>query len=156
MQHYDVIVRNLQGIFADEKDKIWADNEDDNIIVNSSQLPGIHKDSLIATIRLNTNDIVFFSYAKRINGEPIWLRNEVLVKYKECMPMLAALQTGLSQYDLISIEENPDNEYSILCKNERDVIEISNMLYDSNIVEYSTPDFYSNIILQTSDPYYPQ
>jgi hypothetical protein len=156
MHNFNAIVNNLTAIFTDSTDVILADSdEDDNIILNSLSLPLFNKDSLIALIQIDTDDILFFTYSKVMDSDHIWLRNEVLVKYKDSSMMtLENLQILLSSYDLISITQEPDNEYSILCKNEYDVMTIANMLYDTSKVKYSTPDFYSNFQLNTSDPYY--
>ena len=77
MEHYDAIVSQLEHIFSDEIDEIWYDDEDDNIIVNSRSLVRISKDSLIAFISIDTSDIAFFTYSKRIDSSRIWLRNEI-------------------------------------------------------------------------------
>jgi DNA-directed RNA polymerase subunit H (RpoH/RPB5) len=76
MEHYDAIVSNIRNIFTDAKDEILADDEDDNIIINSIQLPQISKDQLIAAIQAEEGDIAFFSCSKLIGKEHIWLRNE--------------------------------------------------------------------------------
>jgi len=47
MQNYNAIVQNLELLFTDANDEILADDEDDNIIVNSLSLPFMHKDSII-------------------------------------------------------------------------------------------------------------
>jgi hypothetical protein len=156
MHNFNAIVANLTAIFSDSTDVISADGaEDDNIIVNSLSLPLFNKDSLIALIQIETDDISFFTYSKIVDNNRLWLRNEVLVKYKDSSIMtLTDIQVRLSNYDLISITQEPDNEYSILCKNEYDLMNIANMLYDTSKVIYSTPDFYSNYQLYTNDPYY--
>lgn len=80
--NYDAIVQNLERLFADPTDEILADDEDDNIIVNSLSLPSLPKNAIIAAISIDSDDIAFFTYSKRVNGGRIWLRNDVYVKPK--------------------------------------------------------------------------
>lgn len=47
-----------------------------------------------------------------------------------------------------------ESEYEITCLTENDVFDIANLLYDTNHVIYSTPDFHSTLSLNTSDYYY--
>jgi len=67
MQNYNTIVQNLELLFTDANDEILADDEDDNIIVNSLSLPLMHKDSIISAIRIAADDIAFFTYSKLVN-----------------------------------------------------------------------------------------
>jgi len=62
MQNYNAIAHNLELLFNKPTDEIFADDEDDNIIINSLSLPLMHKDSIIAAIRIATDDIAFFTY----------------------------------------------------------------------------------------------
>jgi hypothetical protein len=141
------------NVFTNPSDLIYYDNEDDNIIIYSNILPSFNKDSLISLISVDTNDISFFTYSKIINNSHIWLRNEVLVRFKQPM-ILSTLEQQLSNFGNIQIYSESNNEYSIICKNEQDLIEISNILYDTNYVYYSCPDFYGTGSLNTTDPYY--
>jgi hypothetical protein len=154
MENYGAIVDNLHLLFSNSTDEILADDEDDNIIINSLSLPLIHKDALIAAISINSDDIAFFSYSKLIENEHIWLRNEVLIKLKNNTFFQSIIQPILQNYDIVSVNDEGDNEYSIICKTETDVITLSNLLYDTSLVIYSTPDFYSEINVNTNDPYF--
>ena len=75
--NYDAIVKRLLNIF--NENEVVYDNEDDNIIINSENLPNMDKDSLIELISVENNDISFFTYSKLVDGEHLWLRNEVYV-----------------------------------------------------------------------------
>ncbi|MDR2084547.1 MAG: S8 family serine peptidase [Bacteroidales bacterium] len=153
MDNYHIIVNKLENIFNAEGDEILADDEDDNIIINSFRLPIITKDSLINAISIEHDDIVFFTYSKVVNENRIWLRNEVIVKYNSnTLTSIESLQNRLATYDSISISYVQDNELSIICKKDKDVIEIANLLYNTESVEYSTPDFYYNYTLDADDP----
>ncbi|MDR3046726.1 MAG: S8 family serine peptidase, partial [Bacteroidales bacterium] len=155
MEHYDTIVSKIQLFFANDKIEIIADNDDDNIIINSAVLPLIPIDSLIVAIQIDSDDICFFSYAKLIEKNRIWLRNEVVIRYKENMQVtIAELQNSLSNYDLINITFDDYIGFSILCRTEHDVVEIANLLYDTLIVEYSSPDYYCEGGVCTADPLY--
>ena len=83
LSHYDSIVARLARIFSDAQDEIWADNEDNNIVVNSSSLTSRNISDIIASVSLSSNDIAFYTYAKQLNGNPIWLTNETYVKLKD-------------------------------------------------------------------------
>jgi hypothetical protein len=52
------------NIFSNPSDLIYYDNEEDNIIIYSNNLPSFNKDSLISLISIDTNDISFFTYSK--------------------------------------------------------------------------------------------
>ncbi len=155
IDHYDLIVKNLMDIFSNPSDLVYYDNDDDNIIIYSNDLPSFDKDSLISIISVDTNDIAFFTYSKIVNNSHIWLRNEVLIRFKH--PVLqATLEQQLSDFENIQILNESNNKYSIICKNEQDVVEISNILYDTSQVFYSCPDFYGTGSLNTNDTYYPE
>jgi len=50
MHNYEAIVRNLELLFTDPNDEILADDEDDNIIVNSRSLLTMDKNRIIDII----------------------------------------------------------------------------------------------------------
>jgi len=155
--NYNAIVQNLQVLFFDSTDVIFADDEDDNIIVNSFSLPLIHKDSLIAAISIVPDDIAFFTYSKIVDSNYIWLRNDVYIKLKDSAYFLSYLHPTIQNYSNISVIYEGDNEYRIICQTESDVITLANLLYDTLYVMYSTPDFYADRSLHyyfTNDPLY--
>jgi len=67
MHNYNTIAQNLELLFTNPTDEILADDEDDNIIVNSLSLPSMNKDFIIQTISIEDDDIAFFTYSKLIN-----------------------------------------------------------------------------------------
>ena len=152
--HYDAIVYGLDSIFNSIDDEIIADNEDINIIINSLSLAAKDKYDIIANVSISSNDIAFFSYSKIVNGNHIWLTNEVYVKLKDSLYYSTHILPSLSQYQDINVFYEGDNEYRIVCCTENQVVAIANQLYDTNYVVYSTPDFYSEIDLCTNDEYY--
>jgi hypothetical protein len=154
MENYGAIVDNLHLLFPDSTNEILADNEDDNIIVNSLSLPLLHKDSIISFIEIDSGDVSFFTYSKWIDNGHIWLRNEVLIKLKDTAYFQSIIQPIIQHYDIVSTTFEGDNEYSIICKTETSVITLSNLLYDTSFVIYSTPDFYGEISLNTNDTYF--
>jgi len=155
MHNYNAIVQNLELLFTDVNDEILADDEDDNIIVNSLSLPLMHKDSIIAAIRIAADDIAFFTYSKLVNGSRIWLRNDIYVKSKVNFKgaSLSSLFPVIQNYNVISIIEE-EEDYRIICATEYDVVSLANLMHDTTIVTYSTPDFYSDGKLGTTDPYF--
>ena len=68
MDNYNAIVQKLELLFVDSTDQILADDEDDNIIVNSTSLPFMNKDSIIVFISIDSNDIAFFTYSKLVDS----------------------------------------------------------------------------------------
>lgn len=81
---FNSVVQNTLSIFNDEKDEVFYGSEDDNIIISSLQLPDFSQTQLINNITNGHPDsIAFFAYSKKINGQQIWLRNEVMIKFKE-------------------------------------------------------------------------
>lgn len=71
LNHYDSIAARLGRMFNGTHDEIWADGEDNNIIVNSGSLASRSVSEIVSLISLSGDDIVFTSYAKQINGNPI-------------------------------------------------------------------------------------
>ena len=62
--HLDSIVSRLEKIFNGVDDDVIADDEDNNIFVNSQSLALRNISELISSISLSNNDIAFFTYAK--------------------------------------------------------------------------------------------
>jgi|GEM_PF-1083205 len=153
MRNYDAIVRNLELLFTDPNDEILADDEDDNIIVNSRSLLMMDKNKIIDAISIDPDDIVFFTYSKLVNNERIWLRNDVYVKPKNKGATLYSLFPIIQNYSNISVIEE-EEDFRIICETEEDVVTLANTLHDTTIVIYSTPDFYSNIKRCSTDPYF--
>ena len=152
--YYDVVAENVRHYFADDRADVFSSNEDDNIVVNSPSLPNLNINHFIYTITSGHSDnIPFISFAKIIeDGDSrIWLRNEVMVKFREGYDT-SDIRTILSNYNFISIEKESSTEYNFLCRTEDDVVSLSNAIYESNLAEYSTPDFYGNYQLSTNDP----
>jgi hypothetical protein len=101
MNNYNAIVDNLKNIFTAPDDEIFADDEDDNIIINSHSLPFLHKDSIIDNISIASDDIVFFTYSKLVNNSRIWLRDEVYVKLKSRANYLSYVNPIIQNYNNI-------------------------------------------------------
>lgn len=152
--NYDSIVLRLRREFDNPDDEILANDEDNNIIINSQSLATKNISNLISSISLSSDDIAFFSYAKQLNGNPIWLTNEAYVKVKDNAYYASYIQPILSQYSNVTTYYEGNNEYRFVCQTETDVISIANVLYDTSYVVYSTPDFYSLIENCTNDHYY--
>jgi len=150
MHNYNRIVQNLKLLFSDPTDEILADDEDDNIIINSLSLLFIPEDKLIAQISIDSDDIAFFTYSKLVNGEHIWLRNDIYVKPKVNFKgtYLTFLFPIIQNYNVISIIEE-EEDYRIICETEYDVVTLANLMHDTTIVIYSTPDFYSDCKLNS-------
>lgn len=155
MQNLEQIVKNVQDIFYDGTDTVSFVSDDDNIIIISNKLKNIPLSILCNAIIVAPNDIVFATYAKRINGKRIWLRNEAYVKLKNDSLYQSYLLPFLSTFSGFSISyDNEENDYKIICNDESTLMQIANGLYDTSLVNYSTPDFYSEIELNTADPNY--
>ena len=152
--NYDTIVCGLNTIFNDIDDEILSDNEDANIIINSSSLAIRTRNGIINNVSVSSEDIGFFSYSKIVNGSHIWLTNEVYVKLKDSLYYSAHILPVISQNQDVSTYYEGDNEYRIVCNTEEQVVSIANQLYDTSYVVYSTPDFYSEVDLCTNDEYY--
>ncbi|GHV43384.1 hypothetical protein FACS1894180_2290 [Bacteroidia bacterium] len=155
MQNYNAIVQNLELLFANSNDEVLADDEDDNIIVNSLSLPSMYKDSIIAAISVASDDIAFFTYSKIVNNERIWLRNDIYVKPKIRGTSLPLLYPVIQNYNNISVIEE-EEDFRITCATEYDAVTLANLLHDTTLAAYSTLDFYSDIKLNTSDPLFDQ
>lgn len=157
MDNYAEIVERLIILFPDSG-SVKYDDEDDNIIVNSSKLLQLTKDSIIRFIQIDSNDILFFTYSKLTDStsNKLWLRNEVLVGLKQGYDT-SNISNLYSQYELLGIIDEGNNDYVIKCKTESDVLNLSNLLYVSGYVDYAHPDFYSQGILSSTinDPLYP-
>ncbi|MBQ2853830.1 MAG: S8 family serine peptidase, partial [Bacteroidales bacterium] len=153
IENLDTLSYRLQAQFRNVNDEIIFDNEDNNIIINSSSLSNRNLNEIINSISISTDDI-FLSYSKLINNSHIWLTNEVYVKLKDSLYYSTHILPVTSQQQNIDIHYDGDNEYRIVCCTEEQVITIANQLYDTNYVVYSTPDFYSEIDLCTNDEYY--
>lgn len=155
MEHYDAIVSQLEHIFSDEMDEIWYDDEDDNIIVNSRSLVRISKDSLIAFISIDTSDIAFFTYSKRIDSSRIWLRNEIYLLLSDTSYFHSIVLPLADRYRVKSYHFEGRNEYRFVFADEHLMMEFANTVHDFDFVVYSTPDFYSeNSLLSVNDSYF--
>lgn len=152
---FNSVVQNTLSIFNDEKDEVFYGSEDDNIIISSLQLPDFSQTQLINNITNGHPDsIAFFAYSKKINGQQIWLRNEVMIKFKENHDT-SDIRSILFDYVIDSIEKESDLEYNFICGSENDVISLANRIYESGFVVFSTPDYYGEYHLNYSDPLFP-
>ena len=152
---FNSVTQNILSIFNDEKDEVFYGNEDDNIIINSLRIPSFSQSQLINNITNGHSDsIVFFSYSKRLNGQQIWFRNEVMIKFKENHDT-SDIHTIMSDYIIDSVEKEDDLEYNFICSSENDVVSLANRIYESGFVDFSTPDYYGEYHLNYSDPLYP-
>lgn len=155
MQNFGQIVKNVQEIFYDNSDTVSFVADDDNIIIISNKLKNIPLSILCSTIRVAPNDIAFATYAKKIHGNRIWLRNEIYVKLKQDSLYQSYMVPYLSNFSGYSLSfDGEEGDYKIICQNETVLMQIANGLYDTALIEYSTPDFYSEIELNTADPNY--
>lgn len=154
LNHYDSVAARLSGLFNDPQDEIWSDDEDNNIIVISNSLNSRSISEIVSSISLSNNDITFTSYAKRINGNPIWLTNEAYVKLKDNSYYTSFVQPILSQYSSVSSYYEGDNEYRFVCPTDSVVVTLANRLYDTAYVVYSSPDYYGLGSLHTNDTYF--
>jgi len=131
--------------------------DDDVVFLYGDSLSGINTDSIIRYASGNGIDsIIFFSYAKNINGKPLWFRNEILVELKENIS-LQDIMSIIQTYNL-TIELDTLNEYVLHSENEDDLVRASNSLYESGLVIYSAPDYYSDLVFHSippTDPKYP-
>lgn len=154
LDHFDSIVARLRRVFNDNQDEIWSDDEDNNIIVNSNSLVSKNIQSLFSEISLSDNDISFYSFAKKINGRPIWLTNEIYVKLKNNVSYSSYIQPILLQYPGVVSHYEGNNEYRFICPTDSIVVNLANYLYDTTYVVYSAPDYYCLGNLHTNDPYF--
>lgn len=155
MQNFGQIVKNVQEIFYDNSDTVSFVADDDNIIIISNKLKNIPLSILCSTIRVAPNDIAFATYAKKIHGNRIWLRNEIYVKLKQDSLYQSYMVPYLSNFSGYSLSfDGEEGDYKIICQNETVLMQIANGLYDTALIEYSTPDFYSEITMNTTDPNY--
>ena len=153
MNNYEYIVQQLLNIF--NEDEVVYDNEDDNIIINSENLPSMDKDSLIELVSIENNDISFFTYSKILeNGNHIWLRNEVYVSFLDTAYFGKNVRPIFENYSVVSYNYEGDNEFRIVCDDEWDMMLLANSLVGMEGIEYSTPDFYSEVSLNYDDTYY--
>lgn len=154
LNHFDSIVARLGRIFNGAEDRVLADDEDNNIIVNSQALASRNISELISQISMSNNDIKFFTYAKQVNGNPIWLTNEVYVKLKDSIYYSSHIQPVLFQYPNVTAYYEGSNEFRLVCPTDTIVSVIANRLYDTAYVVYSSPDYYSLGELHTNDTYF--
>lgn len=152
--HLDSIVSRLEKIFNGVDDDVIADDEDNNIFVNSQSLALRNISELISSISLSNNDIAFFTYAKQVNGNPIWLTNEAYVKLKDSTFFTSHVQPVLLQYPSVVSYYEGDNEYRFVCPTDSIVVTLANRLYDTAFVVYSSPDYYSLGEIHNNDTYY--
>jgi len=155
MQNYNLIVRNLQTVFSANNDTVRYGNDDDNIIIISDRLKTMDLSQILSTISPTPTDILFVSYAKKVDNRRIWLRNETYVKLKNDTSYYSYLLPFLSQFNDYLLEyDNEVEDYKITCDKEADMLQIANGLYDTQYVYYSSPDFYCEMNLNTTDPKY--
>lgn len=155
-RYIDSCVFALSMFFNQENESIFFSDEDNSIVINSRRFLEINVDSLIGTLQNNLNNkILFWDYAKIINGKHIWLRNEVVAKMKNTNVWSRLLNTlGSFDYDTCYRE---DNVYvHIICSNPITLVRIANTLYESSLVEFSEPDFYADYSNHYNDPLFSQ
>ncbi|MBP5614872.1 MAG: S8 family serine peptidase, partial [Bacteroidales bacterium] len=154
MEHYNDIVSNLQTLFNGTDDEIVYDDEDDNIIVNSTSLRSISVPTLIQQISISSGDITFFSYSKNIGGKRLWLRNDIYVQFVDTSYFRIYALPLFSDYDVVSYNYEGDNEFHLVCNDEEKMILLANYLYQHFSTEYSTVDFYSDASLCSNNDTY--
>ncbi len=153
MENYEEIVRKLREFFTNEEDEIIYDDEDDNIIVNSPRLPTVPLNTLVERISVSLEDVEFVTYSKTIGDNYIWLRNELYVQLVDTsyFRKLLLLMEG---YAVQSFSYEGDCEYRLKCYDEKLMMKLANLLQEEEGIVYATPDFYSNITVNTDDAYY--
>ena len=153
-EDYSQIVNNLKGIFTGSSDEIIGDDEDDNIIINSNSLKTMNISTLISSISVKTDDIAFFTFSKLVNGKHLWLRNDLYVKLSDTTKFQQFITGMFNTYEVLSFNYEGSGEYKMVCNNESKMMQLANRLHDSTWTIYSTPDFYSDIILSSNDTHY--
>ena len=142
----------LTYIFHEENDIIVYSKEDDVVFVHSDSLPTISKENIVNTIYQTSHDsISFFTYAKIINSNRYWFRNEILIELKED-ENITSFESTFQQYNVTSFEIDTLQEYIIHCFSEEDMISLANWIYESGRVVYSSPDYYGGISLHSTLP----
>lgn len=155
MEHYNAIVSNLQTLFNGSNDEIIYDDEDDNIIVNSASLALISKAYIIQQISVSDGDIAFFTYSKNVEGERIWLRNEIYVQFVDTSYFRLYAQPLFSDYGVTAYNYEGDNEFHLICNDETKMVMLANLLHQHFSTEYSTVDFYCDAALASiNDTYF--
>lgn len=152
MDNYEKIVDRLFTIF--EKNEVLYSTEDDNIIINSSKLLNVDKESLIESISVDFGDISFFTYSKLIGDDHLWLRNELYVSFLDTFYFGIYVRPMLNDYSVRSYNYEGNNKFRIVCDDEWKMMLLANSLVGKKGVKYSTPDFYSEIVLNRNDEFY--
>jgi hypothetical protein len=83
VMHYDSIASNLLLLFNNPDDEIVTYSNDNRFIINSSSLETMSAESILGTTSVMTEDNAYLSYAKIVDGNRIWLTNEVFVMLKD-------------------------------------------------------------------------
>ena len=156
VMHYDSIASNLLLLFNNPDDEIVTYSNDNRFIINSSSLETMSAESILGTTSVMTEDNAYLSYAKIVDGNRIWLTNEVFVMLKDSVYYTTFMQPIISQYQDVAVYPEGSNMYRLVCNTEEQVVTLANSLYDTIYVDYSTPDFYSDVQLNTNDPFYTQ
>lgn len=153
------IAYSLESFFNKADDEVLYDNEDDNIIISSTNLPEVDFDSLLRSVCLTPNDIAFWTYSKLLDGvdsDYIWLRNEIFIQFTDTSYFYKNVMPILDKYRVRTYYYEGDNEYRLVCDDERLMMSLANSLYGQEGVIYSTPDFYGTLRYATEDQYYGQ
>lgn len=151
---YNDIAGSFARIFVDEHDTIYDSDEDDNIIIISDKLKKIKIDSLVCAVSSGDEDIVFITYAKRTATGRLWLRNEVNIKMTDTISLFKLLEESPVNNDILKVENDGHNEFTIYCRNEESTIVLANYLYNKDNIIFSTPDFYNSSSHTVNDEYY--
>ena len=153
-ENYSQIANNLKDIFIGSTDEVVEDDEDDNIIVNSPSLRTMNIGTLISSISVKSDDIAFFTFSRLVNGNHLWLRNDLYVKLSDTTKFQQYITGMFNTYEVLSYNYEGSGEYKMVCNNESKMMQLANRLHDSTWTIYSTPDFYSDITLSSNDPHY--
>lgn len=154
--YIDSCVLSLSEIFNQENESIVFSDEDNSIVINSRRLLELNVDSLFRTLPNSIfSKITFWDYAKIINGEHIWLRNEVVAKMKNTNSW-SRIQNTLSNFVYDTCYKEDDLYVHVLCTNPTELVRIANTLYESGLVEFSEPDFYAEYSQHYNDPLFSQ
>lgn len=155
--HLFNIAHTLEKHFKAPGDEILYDNEDDNIMISSVNLPKVNIDSLLYAACVTPDDISFYSFSKLLDGNDsnyIWLRNEVFIQFADTSYFHKNVFPILNKYKIRNYYYEGDNEYRFVCDDEKLMMSFANSLYGQEGILYSTPDFYGTQRYATMDQYY--
>ena len=147
------ICNNLYLYFSGQAEVSYSD-EDDNIIVTNRSLSCYHIDSVIKSVTNNHPEkVIYYSYSKNLDGERVWLRNEVVAKIKSINLISSAISI-INEYSNVSVTLEDALYLTILCPDENTVISLAKRLFESGLFVFAEPDYYCSYENHYNDPLY--